>query len=188
MIICILDGFAYSFNFKFASTPALPGSWSVWHFSFWFATHRLLTAAYPHNNTWTESEKHPEAPVWNHKPVDPSPKPKMTAQMGGVLASVAIFNQKHERIFFFPPSTTGFLTKCYRNICYTDTRNVKANNASTIKVFSYVCRILAFLLILFLSAQKSVKLERRQRTGGIAVARDTKERLRLEICKLLFWE
>lgn len=29
LIICILDGPAYFFNFKFASTPALPGSRSV---------------------------------------------------------------------------------------------------------------------------------------------------------------
>lgn len=57
-------------------------------------------------------------------------------------------------MFFSPPSTTGFLLKCYRNIYCSDTRNIKANNMSNVKAFSWVCRVLVFLLNLFVSAQE----------------------------------
>jgi len=73
----------------------------------------------------------------------------------GVLASVPTFNQKHRRMIFFSHSTTGFLTKCYRNICCSDNRDVKANNVSTVQAFSWVCRVLPLLLNLFIfSAQE----------------------------------
>lgn len=68
--------------------------------------------------------------------------------------------------WFPPPPTTSFLTKCYRNICCSDIRNVKAINVSTVKAFSWACRVLAFLLNLFISSAQEISEKGREAEEG----------------------